>query len=135
MVVHLMHLSLQMSLQCCSMGTPCTGYLHLRLSLCSFGPLSMRCLLLHHHGGPRNQQARWKCHFSGFTTNKTGNIQPIPKYKYTSVTLMTSEMAPHFFFKYSKIPLIWINWEDEPSGYAENPHNWISLWKYATLAI
>jgi hypothetical protein len=25
--------------------------------------------------------------------------------------------------KYSKTPLIWINWDGEPSGYAENPDN------------
>jgi len=39
---------------------------------------------------------------------------------------MTFEMAPHFLFKYSRTPLTRINW-DEPSGYAENPDNWIFL--------
>jgi hypothetical protein len=24
-------------------------------------------------------------------------------------------------------PIIWINWDREPSGYAENPDNWILL--------
>ena len=28
---------------------------------------------------------------------------------------------------YSRTPLIRINWEGEPSGYAENPDNWICL--------
>jgi len=30
---------------------------------------------------------------------------------------------------YSITPLIQINWDDESSGYAENPDNWILLWK------
>jgi hypothetical protein len=37
--------------------------------------------------------------------------------------------------KYSRTPLIWINWDGELSGCAENPDNWIFLWKYATLAV
>ena len=32
-------------------------------------------------------------------------------------------------------PLIRINWEGEPSGYAENLDNWIFLWKQTTLAV
>jgi len=28
---------------------------------------------------------------------------------------------------YSRIPLIQINWDGEPFGYAENPDNWIFL--------
>ena len=36
---------------------------------------------------------------------------------------------------WSRTPLIRINWDCEPSGYAENPDNWIFLWKYATLAV
>jgi len=28
---------------------------------------------------------------------------------------------------YSSTPLIRINWDDEPSGYAENPDIWIDL--------
>jgi hypothetical protein len=28
---------------------------------------------------------------------------------------------------YSRTPLFWINWDGEPSGYAENPDNWIFL--------
>jgi len=58
-------------------------------------------LLLHHHGGPwmRNQRARRKCHCSDLPANKTGKIHPTPQYRYTSGTLMTSEMAPHFFFQ------------------------------------
>jgi len=31
--------------------------------------------------------------------------------------------------KYSRTPLIRINWDGEPSGYAENPDNWIFLLK------
>ena len=30
---------------------------------------------------------------------------------------------------YSKTPLIRINWDGDPSGYAEHPDNWIFLWK------
>jgi len=33
------------------------------------------------------------------------------------------------FFTYSRTPLIRINWDSEPSGYAENPDNLIFLWK------
>jgi hypothetical protein len=29
--------------------------------------------------------------------------------------------------KYSRTPLMRINWEGEPSGYADNPYNWIFL--------
>jgi hypothetical protein len=29
--------------------------------------------------------------------------------------------------KYSVTPLTWINCEGEPSGYAENPDNWILI--------
>jgi hypothetical protein len=28
---------------------------------------------------------------------------------------------------YGRTPRIWINWDGEPSGYGENPDNWISL--------
>jgi len=31
--------------------------------------------------------------------------------------------------QYSRTPLIRINWDDDPSGYEENPDNWIFLWK------
>ena len=34
-----------------------------------------------------------------------------------------------------RTPLIRINWDGEPSGYAEKPDNWIFLWKWATLAV
>ena len=37
--------------------------------------------------------------------------------------------------KYSRIPLIRINWDGETSGYAENPDYWIFLCKQATLAV
>jgi hypothetical protein len=37
--------------------------------------------------------------------------------------------------KYSRIPLIRINWDGEPSVYAENPDNLIFLLKYAKLAV
>jgi len=30
---------------------------------------------------------------------------------------------------YSRTPLTWINWNSEPSGYAENPDNWIFICK------
>ena len=36
--------------------------------------------------------------------------------------------------KISRTQIIWINWDGEPFGYAENPGNWIFLGKYATLA-
>jgi hypothetical protein len=36
---------------------------------------------------------------------------------------------------YSRTPLIGINWDGEPFGYAKNPDNWIFLWKQATLAV
>ena len=98
--MHLMNLSLQVSLLCCSMGSLCMSYLHLRLSLYSSCQLGMHCLLLCHHGGPqmRTQQVRRKCHCSDSPANKTGKVQSIPNYKCTSVTLKTSEMAPQFFF-------------------------------------
>jgi len=31
--------------------------------------------------------------------------------------------------KYTRTPIIRNNWDDEPSGYAENPDNWIFLSK------
>jgi hypothetical protein len=36
---------------------------------------------------------------------------------------------------YSGTPLIWVNWDGEPSGYEENPDNWIFVFKNATLAV
>jgi hypothetical protein len=39
------------------------------------------------------------------------------------------------FFTYSRTPLIQINWDSEPSGYVENPDNWIFLGKLSTLAV
>ena len=36
---------------------------------------------------------------------------------------------------YSRTPLIWINWDGETSGYAENTEKFIFLWKQATLAV
>ena len=36
---------------------------------------------------------------------------------------------------YSGTPLIRNNRDGEPSGYAENPDNWMFLCKYATLAV
>ena len=33
------------------------------------------------------------------------------------------------FLKYRRTPLIRIHWDGEPSGYAENPDNWIFLLK------
>ena len=32
-------------------------------------------------------------------------------------------------------PLIRINWDGEPSEFAENPDNWIFLWKWATWVV
>jgi hypothetical protein len=37
--------------------------------------------------------------------------------------------------EYGRTPLILVNWDGEPSGYAENPDNWIFLSKQATLAV
>jgi hypothetical protein len=31
--------------------------------------------------------------------------------------------------KYGRTPLIWSNWDGQPSGYAENPDNWSFLLK------
>jgi hypothetical protein len=31
------------------------------------------------------------------------------------------------FWEYIITPIIWINWDREPSGYAENLDNWIFL--------
>jgi len=41
----------------------------------------------------------------------------------------------YLLFICSRTPHIRINWDGEPSGYAENPDNWIFLWKYVTLAV
>jgi hypothetical protein len=32
-----------------------------------------------------------------------------------------------YLFMHGRTPIIWINWGDEASGYAENPDNWIFL--------
>ena len=40
-----------------------------------------------------------------------------------------------YFAKNIELPLIRINWGGVPSGRAENPDNWIFLWKQATLAV
>jgi len=32
-------------------------------------------------------------------------------------------------WRYNRTPFIRINWDDDPSGYPENPDNWIFLWK------
>jgi len=37
--------------------------------------------------------------------------------------------------KYSRTPPIRINWDGEPSGYAENPDYWIFLSKYVTVIV
>ena len=34
-----------------------------------------------------------------------------------------------YFLNYSRTPLYWINWDGGPSGYAENPDNWIFFLK------
>jgi len=36
--------------------------------------------------------------------------------------------------EYGRTPIVRINWDVKPSGYAENPDNWIFLKKWATLA-
>jgi len=42
--------------------------------------------------------------------------------------VMTQLPIPEGFLSlYSRTPLIRINWDDEPSGYAENPDNLIFL--------
>ena len=38
-------------------------------------------------------------------------------------------MNSNYLTEYSRIPLIRFNWDGEPSGYAENPDNWIFLFK------
>jgi len=43
-------------------------------------------------------------------------------YLYKSNTPASLAMSIH-----SRTPLIRINWDDESSGYAENPDNWIFL--------
>jgi hypothetical protein len=44
-------------------------------------------------------------------------VLPAPfSWKYTNID-----------YKYGKTPLIRINWEGEPSGYAEHSDNWIFL--------
>jgi len=55
--------------------------------------------------------------------------------KYMQLTSLLP-MAPVLYtpsdgtiYKYSRTPLIGINWNFEPSRYAENTDNWIFLWK------
>ena len=38
-------------------------------------------------------------------------------------------LADNFVKNYSRAPLLRINWDSEPSGYAENPDNLLFLWK------
>jgi hypothetical protein len=46
---------------------------------------------------------------------------------HTGSTHLLLSMVPKikYITKYSRTPLIWINWDTEPSGYAENPDNLI----------
>ena len=37
------------------------------------------------------------------------------------------EGSGHRLIRYGRTPIIRINWDGEPSGYAENPDNWIFL--------
>jgi hypothetical protein len=69
----------------------------------------------------------------------------LPKYKLDILLIWTivktsASYGPvlHYYeqiLKYSRTPLIWINWDGESSRYAENLHNWIFLWKQATLPV
>ena len=38
-------------------------------------------------------------------------------------------LLPVTYVNYSRTPLIRIKWDGEPSGYTENPDNWIFPWK------
>jgi hypothetical protein len=38
--------------------------------------------------------------------------------------LLSTLLELKYSTKYSRTPIIWINWDDDPSGYAENPDNW-----------
>jgi hypothetical protein len=51
---------------------------------------------------------------------------------YIPATLQADCASQH---NYSRTPLLRINWDGEPSGYAENPDNWIFVSKYTTLAV
>jgi len=50
-------------------------------------------------------------------------------YRQLLMTVDASIQELYCFSKYSRTPLIRINWDGDPSGYAENPDNWIFLWK------
>jgi hypothetical protein len=39
------------------------------------------------------------------------------------------------YMNYSRTQLIRVNWDGGPSGFAENPDNWIFLGKEATSAV
>jgi hypothetical protein len=55
---------------------------------------------------------------------KMHNRQRMLKHKDKNVNRMYYE---YYNFMYSGTPHVWINWDDEPSGYADNPNNSIFL--------
>ena len=38
-------------------------------------------------------------------------------------------------YEYNRTQLIRFNWDGDPSGYADNPDNWIFLWKWVTWSV
>ena len=45
------------------------------------------------------------------------------------------KMLHEIYVTYSRTPVTRINWDGEPSGYAENLDNWIFLSKLVTLGV
>jgi len=58
-----------------------------------------------------------------YTTHNNHLFVPVPGWMKSVFTL---QRYSHFC---SRIPLTRINWDGEQSGYAENPDDWIFLWK------
>jgi len=52
-----------------------------------------------------------------------------------NTTPMLTPISPYTQLIYSTTPLIWINWDSKPSGYAENPDHCIFLCKQAAMAV
>jgi len=64
------------------------------------------------------------------TTGSTHILQhvfPFPHSEESEKLFLNYDTAsiPECFEYYSRTPLVWINWDGEPSRYAENPGNWI----------
>jgi len=55
---------------------------------------------------------------------KMHNRHRMLKHKDKNVNRMYYE---YYNFMYSRIPHVWINWDGEPSGYADNPDKWTFL--------